>query len=228
MKAITTSIDVVTSSSGELPDNFPFYLTLALALFAMFFGTRNLDSSEHHRGLMWAIAFESVIKLIAFAAVGLFVIFGVFNGFGNLVETVQKNAEYQTMFSLWNIPQGFTTQLILAMLAIICLPRQFHVAVVEFRNPLDLRLSRWLFPLYLLIFSIFVIPITLAGLHHFSGQSVNPDTYVLSLPLAFDQPALTMLVFLGGFSAATGMVIVATVALAIMVSNDIVSVAVYS
>ncbi|MCF6264085.1 MAG: hybrid sensor histidine kinase/response regulator [Xanthomonadales bacterium] len=222
MKAITTSIDVITSSSGGLPDNFAFYLALALALFAMFFGTRNLDSSEHHRGLMWAIAFESVVKLIAFAAVGLFVIFGVFNGFGNMVETIQKNNEYQALFSPWHIPQGFTTQLILAMLAIICLPRQFHVAIVEFRNPLDLRLSRWLFPVYLLVFSIFVIPITLAGLHYFSGQTVNPDTYVLSLPLAFDQPALTMLVFLGGFSAATGMVIVATVALAIMVSNDIV------
>jgi len=222
MKAITTSIDVVTSSSGGLPDNFPFYLALALALFAMLFGTRNLDSSEHHRGLMWAIAFESIIKLVAFTAVGLFVVFGVFNGFGNLVETVQANSEYQTLFSLWHIPQGFTTQLILAMLAIICLPRQFHVAVVEFRNPLDLRLSRWLFPFYLLVFTIFVIPITIAGLHHFSGQPVNPDTYVLSLPLAFDQPALTMLAFLGGFSAATGMVIVATVALAIMVSNDIV------
>ncbi|MBE9548056.1 MAG: PAS-domain containing protein [Proteobacteria bacterium] len=222
MKAITTSIDVVTSSSGGLPENFPFYLALALALFAILFGTRNLDSSEHHRGLMWAIAFESIVKLIAFAAVGLFVVFGIFNGFGNLAEIVQASNEYQRLFSLWHIPQGFTTQLLLAMLAIICLPRQFHVAVVEFRNPLDLRLARWLFPFYLLVFTIFVIPITIAGLHHFSGQGVNPDTYVLSLPLAFDQTALTMLAFLGGFSAATGMVIVATVALAIMVSNDIV------
>jgi signal transduction histidine kinase len=110
----------------------------------------------------------------------------------------------------------------LAMVAILCLPRQFHVAIVEFRDMTDLRVARVIFPAYLFIFAALVVPIALAGLTQFSGQDVNPDTYVLSLPLAFDQPLLTMLAFLGGFSAATGMVIVSTVALAIMVSNDIV------
>jgi len=225
LKGITTGVDVISRATGNasaLSDKLPLYLALALALFAMLFGTRNMDASEHHRGLMWAIAFESLVKLLAFIAIGLFVIFGVFDGFGSVAETVRENIEYQQLFTPWRLPEGFGIQMVLAMVAILCLPRQFHVAIVEFRDTSELRLARWLFPSYLLIFAVLVIPIALAGLIHFSGQDVNPDTYVLLLPLAFDQPVLTVLAFLGGFSAATGMVIVATVALAIMVSNDIV------
>jgi Na+/proline symporter/signal transduction histidine kinase/CheY-like chemotaxis protein len=225
LKGITTGVDVISKATGnasELSDRLPLYLALALALFAMLFGTRNMDASEHHRGLMWAIAFESLVKLLAFVAIGLFVIFGVFDGFGSVAATVRENSEYQQLFSPWRLPEGFGIQLVLSMVAILCLPRQFHVAIVEFRDTAELRLARWLFPAYLMIFAALVIPIALAGLTQFSGQDVNPDTYLLSLPLAFDQPILTVLAFLGGFSAATGMVIVATVALAIMVSNDIV------
>ena len=225
LKGITTGVDVISRATGNassLPDKLPLYLALGLALFAMLFGTRNMDASEHHRGLMWAIAFESLVKLLAFVAIGLFVIFGVFDGFGSVAQIVRENVEYQKLFTPWRLPEGFGIQLVLSMVAILCLPRQFHVAIVEFRSTSDLNLARWLFPTYLMIFAVFVIPIALAGLTQFSGQDVNPDTYVLSLPLAFDQPFLTVLAFLGGFSAATGMVIVATVALAIMVSNDIV------
>jgi Na+/proline symporter/signal transduction histidine kinase len=225
LKGITTGVDVISQATGSasaLPERLPLYLALALALFAMLFGTRNMDASEHHRGLMWAIAFESLVKLLAFVAIGLFVIFGFFDGFGSVAATVRDNAEYQTLFTPWRLPEGFGIQMVLAMVAILCLPRQFHVAIVEFRDIAELRLARWLFPAYILVFAALVIPIALAGLVQFSGQDVNPDTYVLSLPLAFDQPLLTVLAFLGGFSAATGMVIVATVALAIMVSNDIV------
>jgi Na+/proline symporter/signal transduction histidine kinase len=225
LKGITTGVDVISRAAGNtsaLSGRLPLYLALALALFAMLFGTRNMDASEHHRGLMWAIAFESLVKLLAFVAIGLFVIFGVFDGFGSVAATVRENSEYQQLFSPWRLPEGFGIQMVLAMVAILCLPRQFHVAIVEFRETAELRLARWLFPAYLMIFAALVIPIALAGLTQFSGQDVNPDTYVLSLPLAFDQPVLTVLAFLGGFSAATGMVIVATVALAIMVSNDIV------
>jgi len=225
LKGITTGVDVINRATGNisaLSDKLPLYLALALALFAMLFGTRNMDASEHHRGLMWAIAFESLVKLLAFMAIGLFVIFGVFDGFGSVAETVRDNAEYQALFTPWRLPEGFGIQMVLAMVAILCLPRQFHVAIVEFSDISELRLARWLFPAYLLVFAVLVMPIALAGLIQFSGQDVNPDTYVLSLPLAHDQPLLTVLAFLGGFSAATGMVIVATVALAIMVSNDIV------
>jgi len=225
LKGITTGIDVISKATGNvsiLPDRLPLYLALALAVFAMVFGTRNMDASEHHRGLMWAIAFESVVKLLAFIAIGLFAIFGVFDGLDSVAQTMRENGAYQTLFTPWRLPEGFGIQLVLGMVAILCLPRQFHVAIVEFRDATDLRLARWVFPTYLFIFAALVIPIAIAGLTQFSGQDVNPDTYVLSLPLAFDQPLLTLLAFIGGFSAATGMVIVSTVALAIMISNDIV------
>ncbi|HEY5775856.1 MAG TPA: PAS domain-containing hybrid sensor histidine kinase/response regulator, partial [Xanthomonadales bacterium] len=225
LKGITTGIEVIskaTDSTFVVPDQLPLYLALSLAVFSMMFGTRNMDSSEHHRGLMWAIAFESLVKLLAFIAIGMFAIFGVFNGLGSVAETMRENATYQQLFTPWRLPEGFGIQLVLGMVAILCLPRQFHVAIVEFRDTTDLRAARWIFPAYLFIFAALVIPIALAGLTQFSGQQVNPDTYVLSLPLAFDRPVLTLLAFLGGFSAATGMVIVSTVALAIMVSNDIV------
>ena len=225
LKGITTDIEVISRSTGNasiLPDQLPLYLALALAVFAMMFGTSNMDASEHHRGLMWAIAFESLVKLLAFIAIGLFAIFGIFDGLDNVAQTMREHGEYQQLFTPWRLPEGFGIQMVLAMVAILCLPRQFHVAIVEFRDKTDLRVARWIFPAYLFVFAALVIPIALAGLTQFSGQDVNPDTYVLSLPLAFDQPMLTLLAFLGGFSAATGMVIVSTVALAIMVSNDIV------
>ena len=225
LKGITTGFEVISEASGTrhaLPDKLPLYIALALALFSTLFGTRNLDASEHHRGLMWAIALESLVKLLAFTAIGLFVIFGVFDGFDDVAATVRENARYQALFSPWRLPEGFGVHLILAMVAILCLPRQFHVAVVEFRNRRELALARWLFPAYLAVFAVLVMPIALAGLEQFTGQAVHPDTYMLALPIVFDQEALTVLAFLGGFSAASGMVIVATVALAIMVSNDIV------
>lgn len=225
LKGITAGIDVISRATGNatvLPDLLPLYLALVLSVFAMVFGTRNLDASEHHRGLMWAIAFESLVKLLAFIAIGLFAIFGIFDGLDSVAQTMREHGEYQQLFTPWRLPEGFGIQLVLASVAILCLPRQFHVAIVEFRDTTDLRLARWIFPIYLFIFAALVVPIALAGLTQFSGQDVNPDTYVLSLPLAFDQPLLTVLAFLGGFSAATGMVIVSTIALAIMVSNDIV------
>ena len=225
LKGITTGIDVINKATGSatvLPNMLPLYLALALAVFAMVFGTRDLDASEHHRGLMWAIAFESLVKLLAFIAIGLFAIFSVFDGLDSVAQTMREHGEYQQLFTPWRLPEGFGIQLVLAMVAILCLPRQFHVAIVEFRDTADLRVARWIFPAYLFVFAALVIPIALAGLTQFSGQDVNPDTYVLSLPLAFDQSMLTVLAFLGGFSAATAMVIVSTVALAIMVSNDIV------
>ena len=225
LKGITAGIDVITRATGNvsaLPDQLPLYLALTLAVFAMMFGTRNMDASEHHRGLMWAIAFESMVKLLAFVAIGLFAIFGIFDGLGSVAETMRENADYQQLFTPWRLPEGFGIQLVMGMVAILCLPRQFHVGIVEYRDSTDLRVARWVFPVYLIIFAALVIPIALAGLTQFSGQQVNPDTYVLSLPLAFDRPVLTLLAFIGGFSAATGMVIVSTVALAIMISNDIV------
>jgi len=110
LKGITTSIEVISKSSNSafvVPDQLPLYLALTLAVFSMMFGTRNMDSSEHHRGLMWAIAFESLVKLLAFLAIGLFAIFGVFHGLGDVAETMRENATYQQLFTPWRLPEGF-------------------------------------------------------------------------------------------------------------------------
>ncbi len=226
LKAITTAFTTVTAYNGVeqviSPKLSAFVLTAALALFSILFGTRNLDASEHHRGMMCAIAFESMIKLMAFVAIGLFVIFEVMDGPGHFVQLLQQDLQTNARFTGWQLDSGFLVNILIATTAVICLPRQFHVLVVENKSLLDLRNARWAFPLYLLIFSFFVLPISLGGQMLFAGQNVNPDSYVLAIPLAQGSEWMTLLTFIGGFSAATGMVIVATVALSTMISNDLV------
>ncbi|HSC83536.1 MAG TPA: sodium:solute symporter, partial [Pseudomonas sp.] len=194
-------------------------VSLILALFTILFGTRSLDVTEHHRGMVLAIAFESLVKLLAFLAVGAFVTWGLFNGFDDLLGQARQAPALQ---DFWQQTLSWPTMLVqtgLAMTAIVCLPRQFHVAVVENIEARDLRLARWVFPIYLLLAALFVIPIALAG-QLLLPDGVQPDSFVISLPLAEAHPALALLAFIGGASAATGMVIVEAVALSTMVSND--------
>ena len=190
------------------------YMAVLLAVFSILFGTRQVDATEHHHGLMLAVALESLVKLVAFVAVGLFAWTQVSDGF---VDRLQASAMGEL-----SLPSGFVAQTLLAFLAIICLPRQFQVGMVECEHPADVRRARWLFPAYLLIVCVFVVPIALAGVEAFRGTALAPDTYVLMLPMSRGQEALALFGFLGGISAATGMVIVASVALATMVSNELV------
>lgn len=217
-KAGAMSIEVLSGIGHRGPPSPlrepAFYMAVLLATFSILFGTRQIDATEHHRGLMLAVALESVVKLLAFVAVGLFAWSQVSEEF---VARFQASS-----LSSGALPSGFLSQLLLAFLAIICLPRQFQVGMVECEHPGDVKLARWLFPAYLAIVSLLVVPIALAGIGAFGGSSVDPDTYVLMLPLAHGRDTLALVAFLGGFSAATGMVIVATVALATMVSNDLV------
>ena len=217
-KAGAMSIEVLSGIGHDGPSaplrEPAFYLAVLLAVFSILFGTRQVDATEHHHGLMLAVALESLVKLLAFIAVGLFAWSQVTDGFFSRIET--------SAFSDTRLPAGFLAQLLLSFLAVFCLPRQFQVGVVECENPDDVGRARWLFPLYLAIISVLVIPIALAGSATFGGSQVDPDTYVLMLPLAHGQDTLALIAFIGGFSAATGMVIVATVALATMVSNDLV------
>ncbi|MDH3400799.1 MAG: PAS-domain containing protein [Chromatiales bacterium] len=225
LKAVATSFDVVTGGqavAGGGASTTAFYLALVLAVFAILFGTRHIDASEHHRGMMLAIAAESVVKLIALVAVGAFAMYSVMGGPREILESVVIDERLSSVFLPSELPGGFMAQTLLAMAAIFCLPRQYHVAVVECGGEKDLRMARWLFPTYLVIIMLAVFPIAMAGLKEFGIGQVDADTFVLALPMAYDRHLLSLFAFLGGFSAATSMVIVATVALATMVSNDIV------
>jgi Na+/proline symporter len=233
----------VTSTFADIPvfGDTAFYVALMLAVFAIFFGTRHVDAAERHEGLVAAIAFESIIKLVAFLAVGLFVTYGLYNGFADLFEkahsfsdlksalTIESHQQSQPFFEdLLTINAGefsyidWGMYIFLSMMAILLLPRQFQVIVVENVNEEHLNKAIWLFPLYLLAINIFVLPVAFAGMLQFAGGNVDADTFVLTLPMAGEQQMLTLFIYLGGISAATGMVIVETIALSTMICNDLV------
>ncbi len=218
LKAIEQSFGALTVGPAALGGDTALYIAAALALFAMLFGTRQVDATEHHPGLMLVIAFESLVKLVAFMAVGLFVTFGLFDGFGDLSARLAAQPELAASRGEPSATAHYLALTVLGFFAIFCLPRQFHVAVVENGGPQDLRLARWLFPIYLVAISIFILPIANAGLVMGAG---NADLFVLTLPLAAGQEGLALFAFLGGLSAATGMVIVSAVALSTMFSNEI-------
>ncbi|TPG78631.1 hybrid sensor histidine kinase/response regulator [Pseudomonas mandelii] len=223
LKGIVLGVNLLIGAGadamGTRAQDTALIVSLVLALFTIVFGTRNLDATEHHRGMVLAIAFESLVKLFAFLAVGAFVTYGLYDGFDDLFDQAMlapRLEEYWKETINW---PSMVVQTGVAMMAIICLPRQFHVTVVENIDPQDLRLAKWVFPAYLALAALFVVPIALAG-QMMLPSSVLPDSFVISLPLAQSHPALAMLAFIGGASAATGMVIVASVALSTMVSND--------
>ena len=199
------------------------YVALLLAVFTILFGTRKLDAAERHEGMVAAIAFESLVKLVAFLAVGLFVTFGVFGGFGDLFGSAAALPNADELFTVGEDPGfgGLLSLTLLSMLAIVLLPRQFQVTVVENVDERHLNKAMWLFPLYLLAINLFVLPIALGGLTAFQGAGVNPDYFVLALPMAEGQEALALFVYVGGISAATAMVIVEAIALSTMVSNNL-------
>jgi Na+/proline symporter/signal transduction histidine kinase len=210
---------------GSLFTDTGLYVALVLAAFTILFGTRKLDATERHEGMVAAIAFESVVKLVAFLCVGLFVTFGMFGGFGDLFEKAAAVPDAGKLFTLDGSDTDYGTLFwltVLSMLAIVLLPRQFHVAVVENVDERHLSKAIWLFPLYLLLINLFVLPIALGGLVSFDGGDVNPDTFVLALPMAEGQQALALFAYVGGVSASTGMVIVESIALSTMVSNNLV------
>ncbi|MBL8895176.1 MAG: PAS domain-containing hybrid sensor histidine kinase/response regulator, partial [Rhizobiales bacterium] len=199
-----------------------FIVAVAMAAFAILFGTRHIDTTEHQHGMMLAIAVESVVKLIAFVAVGAFVTFIFAGGPAALYEAAAARPDVSGLFSQGLDGGRWITMTLLAMFAIVLLPRQFHVAVVENAGRADLRRAAWLFPLYLVAINIFVVPIALAGLLFLGPGTTDADTFVLALPIAAGSKTMALIAFLGGLSASTAMVIVETVALSIMVCNNIV------
>ena len=204
---------------GGAPDAgaIAFWVAAGLAIFTILFGTRNLDIEERHHGIITAIALEAIVKLFALVAVGGFVVFSVAGGPSAMMAQIEASP-----IDVWELqPDRWMTLIFLSAAAFICLPRMFHVMVVENQDERHLAMASWAFPLYLFLISLFVVPIAVAGLA-ILPEGANPDLFVLTLPLALDQGGLALLAFLGGFSSATSMVIVASIALATMVSNHIV------
>jgi Na+/proline symporter/nitrogen-specific signal transduction histidine kinase len=230
LKAISTTFGILRGSelatTAALPEvpvlqDTALYAALLLAAFTIAFGTRHLDATERHEGMVAAIAFESLVKLVAFLAVGCYVTFVLYTGFGDVFAQAAARADLAYLFTQTDSYGSWLWLVVLSMLSILLLPRQWQVGVVENVDERHLKKAMWLFPLYLLLINIFVLPIAIAGLLAFGGDA-NADAFVLTLPLADQQWALALLVFIGGLSAATGMVIVETIALSTMVSNSLV------
>jgi len=219
LRAISTSFDLVTGSyqSGI---STTFVVTIVLIIFSILFGARQVVINKQNQGLVLAIAFSSVVKLFALTAVGIFATFFVFDGVSDLLiqtENIKPSAPSSngTYFAI--------SQAILGMITIFILPQQYHMIMIENHHEKELKTARWLYPLYLILINLFVLPIALAGQSLFPGGSVNADTYVITIPLFFQQAWLGGLVFIGGLAAATSMVIIATVVLSTMVTTEIIN-----
>jgi Na+/proline symporter/nitrogen-specific signal transduction histidine kinase len=235
LKAISSSFtillhypDIVMPAKAVARSMFQdsaLYIAMTLAAFTILFGTRHLDATERHEGLVAAIAFESLVKLLAFLAVGAFVTFGIYHGFGDIFHLAQETPRLQPLLAVGGAGTNYGTWAhltVLSMLSIMFLPRQFQITVVENVDENHLSKAIWLFPLYLLLINVFVLPVALGGLLLFAPGSVDADTFVLTLPMSQHKEALALFAFIGGLSAGTGMVIVETIALSTMACNDLV------
>ncbi|HAR45784.1 MAG TPA: hypothetical protein DCS05_06320 [Nitrospiraceae bacterium] len=225
LKAIMTTFSIL-SGRPEGGHVAGWIISLMLGVFAVIFGARRLDASERHGGLVFAVAFESAIKLLAFLLVGFFVTYGLFDGFSDIWNRLAASSRVPD--SVMQLGEGsavsfleWTSLTFLSMMAILFLPRQFHVAVVENYSSKHIRKAMWLFPLYLFLINIFVLPIAYGGLL-LGGVKESADYFVLTIPLTEGYPILALIAFIGGFSAATAMVIVESLALSTMMMNSFV------
>ena len=229
LKAVSSSLETIlahitpaTDVTRPLLGDIALFVALSMATFAVLFGTRHIDATEHQDGLMLAVAAESIVKLVAFLAVGIFVTFWMFDGPLALFNEAMQRPATAAIFSREPRIDTLVAMTLLSFVAFIMLPRQFHVAVVENNNENEIKRAVWLFPAYLVLINLFVVPIALAGLLTFPTGSVDSDMFVLALPLQSGSNIFTIVAFVGGLSAATAMVIVESVALSIMVSNDLI------
>lgn len=226
LKAVSETFEIMTASSTGSKSIFSdttFYIALILALFAAFFGTQKTDASQRHTGIVVTVAFESLLKLIFFLAVGIYVTYFLFEGMQDIVQKVSVESNFSSLIKINGLEDGFNWffTIMLSFLAIFLLPRQFQMGVLESSRLGDIKKAVWLFPLYLLLFNIFVIFIAWAGKVEL-GNTVNPDYYTLHLPLFHGNSVLASIVFLGGLSAVISMVVVSTFALSIMLSNNLI------
>ncbi|MEQ3665558.1 MULTISPECIES: sensor histidine kinase [unclassified Olleya] len=227
LKAVSETFEIMSDDTSYVStaviDDSTFYVALLLAIFATFFGTQNADASEKHKGIIATVAFESVLKLVFFLAIGVYVTFYLFDGTTDIYEKISVTENFKQLTTLSGIEDGFNWFFLigLSFMAIFLLPRQFQVSVLENNREKHLKKAIWLFPLYLLLFNLFVVFIAWAGKLTF-GDAQNAEYYSLLIPLENGNSFLATLVFLGGFSAVISMVIVSTLALSTMVSNNLI------
>ena len=227
IKAIAASFVTMTGSVAGVEGPAPataLYTTGALAVFTILFGVRSVEATERHEGIVLAVAVESLLKLVAFLALGIFVTFGLFNGFTDVFDQAAAVPALRKLFTLQGSDTSsaeWFTLLVLSMSAVLLLPRQFQVAVVENVDENHLRKAMWLFPLYLVIINLFVLPVAFGGMLKLGASGIDADTFVLALPLAAGQSGLALFTYLGGISAASSMIIVETIALSVMMSNHL-------
>jgi PAS domain S-box-containing protein len=227
LKAVSASFKMILQEESLLDVFDPTLLVaVTLALFGILFGARNLDFTKQQTGLMTAVAVESVVKLLAFLLVGVYATWGLFGGFGDLFARIAAHPDWSRLLLL-DQPQTasymrWAAMLLISMMAVMFLPRQFHVLVVQNPRERDVNAVSWSFPLYLLLINLFVLPIAFAGLLVFPEAGAQADSFILRLPLHFDNHLMTVVVFLGGFSAATAMIVVDSLALSKMITNDII------
>lgn len=216
LKAVTMSFGALSSANVQataplLWADSAFYVAVFMALFAMLFGTRSASATAHNPGLVTAMGFESLFKLTAMLVLGLFVVFAVYSGPTELWQATER-PPFQS-------GDSFLVLMLLGALAMFTLPHQFHIGLIECRDPAHLRSARWLFPLFLILIALPILPLSWAGNARLLEQGVPTDLYVLMLPLDHGSGALALFAFLGGLSAATGMVILASLTLSIMIGN---------
>ena len=227
LKAISETFNVITNHNivvNSIVNDTTFYIAILLAVFAAFFGTQHTDASERHKGIITAVALESIIKLLFFLVIGVYVTFYLFNEPSDIYEQVSVLPNFKSQQSLNGLEGGFNWFMlsIVSMIAVMLLPRQFQVSVVENEREKYFKKATWLFPLYLLLFNVFVIFIAWGGNIMFQNQQVEADLFTVMLPLQQGNDFLVMLVFLGGFSAAISMVVISTLALSTMLSNNLI------
>lgn len=230
LKAIAVTFELATFITGQtttstyIPfwQDTAFHISWIMSIFVIVFGTRDIDASEQHPGMILAVAFESLVKLAAILIIGFWVVTHLYDTPLGFLSVAKEVIPDHALFNTNIISASFVVQSLIAGFAILCLPRQFQVAVVENESVRHVRSARWIFPTYLVLMLLAVVPVALSGQVFLQDLGYIPDTYVLSLPLAFGQETLAIIAFIGGASAATGMIIVATIAISTMVSNELV------
>jgi len=227
LKAVSETFEIMTQKSNYVSNSIltdsTFYIAIILAIFAAIFGTQATDASEKRRGIIFSVALESFIKILFFTIIGIYITYFLFDGTIDIVHQFKDEEQFSSLITLGGFEDGFNWffTIMLSFIAIFLLPRQFQVAVLENNREKHLKTAIWLFPFYILVFNIFVIFIAWAGRIRL-GNEVNAEYFTLLVPLSEGNVFLASLVFLGGLSAVISMVVISSLALSIMISNNLI------